>query len=767
MSIHVDIIAELQRRAVDQAVTELERKFNNINAPIGVDVKAAEIKATAEKIKREIGDIRAELKLDVDKNSFGQATRALGDVERSARNANSVVAQLGKTAFQTFRGGLAIGAPLVVDGLIQIVEQATAATQALWLLPAGAAAAAAGIGTLAIATHGFADAIKDMGDPKKWAEDLQLLSPAAQQAALQIKALVDGPLGQLKAATQDAFFAGMGDQINRLVTTYLPSIQNLTTSIATSFNTMMSGVANQLVAPETQASLQTMFANIEQTFRNLEPAVQPFVRALTDIATVGSGFLPGLATSITNAANSFATFISNARESGQLQVWIQQGIDAVKNLASAAWELIQIFYRVFGPETKAGIDSNIAGVSALKETVNSYGADLTKISDIIGLVMGDSATWATKWNEEMISMQGPLGAFRDMILDIPEAMATAWNGVKHVIDDMVTNLVTDLNHMADILPDTVNKKLFGTEHPKPFSFTPLPDAPVGDWKGYQDTAGPFGGPGKPGLGGDANAQRQRRGAAPVGPGNPPPGPLLPVPPQRPARRFEAVGQGPTRRDQIRSRPFAVPRRPVRAGAGPAITGRAVRRSDARRWLRRGERAGVLRGPAADHRASPRPGREAQAASRARARQPVDGRADQAKVERIPGRGRRCRKPRLTLVDKTKGTAKDLKQGMTELSAGLDPDLGLGKGLSGLADNLVRFAGKMAFAGTERGLQDTVDATEAATGIKGGYGLLGMRGANNLSRPVAAAGAAATRRGDAKRVDRRHQRQRGALSPTRR
>jgi hypothetical protein len=92
------------------------------------------------------------------------------------------------------------------------------------------------------------------------------------------------------------------------------------------------------------------------------------------------------------------------------------------------------------------------------------------------------------------------------------------------------------------------------------------------------------------------------------------------------------------------------------------------------------------------------------------------------------------KAQAALVDKTKGTAKDLKQGMTELSAGLDPDLGLGKGLSGLADNLVRFVGKMAFAGTERrDCRTPIDADRGGTGIKGGYGLLGMRGANNLSQ----------------------------------
>lgn len=725
MAVHVDIIAELQKRSVDKAATELERSFNNINVPIGADVKAAEIKAAAEKIRREFSDIRAEIKVDVDKNAMGQAARGFKDVENSARGATNIIAQLGKTAFQTFRGGLSIGAPVAIDGLIQIVEQGTAATQALWLLPAAATAAAAGIGTLALATSGFADTIKDIRDPKKFAADIQMLSPAAQQAALSIQNLLPA-FDKLQHATQDALFAGMGEQINRLATTYLPSIQNLTTSIAGSFNNMLTGVADQLMTPETQASIQTMFGNITQMFQNLTPAIQPLVQAFTDIATVGSGFLPGLATSISNAANSFAVFISNARESGQLQVWIQQGIDAVKNLATASWELIQIFYRVFGPETKAGIDSNIAGVSALKETVQSYNSDLTKISDIIGLVAGDTHTWSVKWNEEMLAMQGPLGSLRDGILDIPEAFAYVTNkaidmanNVKHVLDKMAQNAA----HFVDVvLPGDQSK-----------NFTPLPDIPHvpsgGDWGGYQSTQGPFGGPGQPSLG--VGGQREKRGAPSIGSGIPGAGPY-PGPFAVPAVPG-AVGAKPSDRERLDA---------IRAGLDPSLY-----HVDPFAPVPGMPSPGALAG-------GPMPGGGYGAASGQdffegqqkiieQAHQLEESRKDRLALERDNQSTAEqindakwkehqdevaLQKAQADLVDKTKGTAKQAKSATEELSAGLDPDLGLSKGLAGFADNMVRFAGHMALAGTMAQMQETVNADP----IKGGYGLFGIRGAQNIS-----------------------------------
>jgi methyl-accepting chemotaxis protein len=699
VAIHVDVIAALNQRSVAQTTSQL-----NAGIPDTMHVK---------------------VKVD---------TSDLGRVQKDAKSAHDVIQELGTAAFKTGRGLATIGAAPVVGGLLEIVKVGTAATQALWLLPAAASAAAAGIGTLAIATHGFGDAIKHMGDPKKWAEDLQSLSPAAQQAALQIKNLVDGPLGDLKRATQDAFFANMSEQINSLTTKYLPSLQNMTTSIATSFNQMMTGVANQLMTPETLGSMQTMFANISQMFRNLAPAAAPVVKAFTDIATVGSGFLPGLATSITNAANSFATFISNARESGQLQVWIQQGIDAVKNLSTAAWELIQIFYRVFGPSTTNGIEDVRTGVSSLDQTFQSFSADLTKISDIIGILSIDTSTWSRVWNQEMLAMQGPLGVLRDAILDIPEAFMWTINKVidginwaKHGVENFAE---TATNAVNIVLPDSLHR-----------TFEKLPDIPHvgsgGDWGGYQDTRGPFGNDqagGQTPLGGDPNAQRQRQGLPPITDFAGTPGPLFPVPPPPPG----PAGAKPSdreRRDAIiagldpalwRVDPFAqVPGLPgVGSLHGGPMPGGGYGAASGQEFFE-GQQAIIQQGHELEEAKKDRLALERDNEATAEQINDAKWKEYQAGVE--------LQKAQADLVEKTKGTAQDMKQGMDDLGVALDPDLGLGKGLAGFADNLVRFLGNVAAAPMMAELNTIKNSTEARTGIKGGYGFLGMRGARNLSQ----------------------------------
>jgi len=75
---------------------------------------------------------------------------------------------------------------------------------------------------------------------------------------------------------------------------------------------------------------------------------------------------------------------------------------------------------------------------------------------------------------------------------------------------------------------------------------------------------------------------------------------------------------------------------------------------------------------------------------------------------------------------------DATKGMDALGAGLDRDLGLSKGLAGLADNLVRFIGSLAAAP----LMGQLNAISAAQGGPGatGSGLIGMLGASGAFGP---------------------------------
>ncbi|AOT25761.1 tape measure protein [Mycobacterium phage Tortellini] len=78
--------------------------------------------------------------------------------------------------------------------------------------------------------------------------------------------------------------------------------------------------------------------------------------------------------------------------------------------------------------------------------------------------------------------------------------------------------------------------------------------------------------------------------------------------------------------------------------------------------------------------------------------------------------------------KMEGAAKEFATGMDSLGAALDDDFGLGDGLSGFVENLIKTVGNLAAAPVLAQL----NAISQASPIQGGYGLFGQFGAQNIA-----------------------------------
>ncbi len=86
------------------------------------------------------------------------------------------------------------------------------------VLPAVAAGAGAAFGALKIGTLGFGDAIKATGDPKKFAEAIKSLSPAARETAVAVRDLQPAFQAQLDdehALRDDAEAGGWDSEVAR------------------------------------------------------------------------------------------------------------------------------------------------------------------------------------------------------------------------------------------------------------------------------------------------------------------------------------------------------------------------------------------------------------------------------------------------------------------------------------------------------------------------------------------------------------------------
>ena len=431
-----DVFSAAGRQAGDAFSRNVNQGIGRVDTA-GARVKAEQLQRAYDKAADAAGKLRAEeAKLDAvqasgtatraqlithterverarraEARAVREATSAYRDAESASASAAAGMTQMGTAAGRTsmefgelaasvaaFAGPIGLGAIVsvgaygAVAALGAIGGAAAELSGALGLLPGAAVAAGAAFGTMKLATLGFSDALDSVGkslqdfhDPKKFADDqkafaesIQSLSPNAQQAALSLNAMLPA-LDGLKRATQDALFAGVGEQLNKLASTYLPSIQTMMVSISSSFNSMFKGISDQLMTPETQKAIQSTLANISQAFQNLAPAMGPVTKAFADIANVSSSFLPGLATALSTAAQRFSAFIDEASKSGQLHQWIQDGVDALKEFGRLGPGLAQLFAD-FKANGKTAIHDIVTLMDGLIKLVDNLGGAYGKAS---------------------------------------------------------------------------------------------------------------------------------------------------------------------------------------------------------------------------------------------------------------------------------------------------------------------------------------------------------------------------------------------------
>lgn len=342
--------------------------------------RRAEARATREAVnalrEHENESRAAAFSLDSLSTATSAAERNMANLSTAATGAGSSIASSFNPAGIAAVGAAIVGAATVGTVAIGALGGAIAELSGvLGTLPGLGVAGAAAVGTLTLATQGFSDALGDIRDSKKFNEDLKQLSPNAAQAASAIQQLLPSFDG-LRFATSDSLFAGVGQQLTQLSNTYLPAVQQMTTSIAGSFNQMFSGVANQLMTPETQGAIQSTMANIGQAFQNLVPAIGPVTKAIGDLVNVSSGFLPGFATAIANAATAFSNFVSDTSKTGELKQWITDGVDALKQLGTLLPDLKNMF-NDFKANGKDGMDVVVGATRVLIKVLGG-------IADIFG-----------------------------------------------------------------------------------------------------------------------------------------------------------------------------------------------------------------------------------------------------------------------------------------------------------------------------------------------------------------------------------------------
>ncbi|MCO1575033.1 hypothetical protein M8C13_04570 [Crossiella sp. SN42] len=226
--------------------------------------------------------------------------------------------------------------PTAVQGIAGLASIAKSASGALGVLPGILVSVAAAFTAVKVGVSGFADALKEMGDPKAFAEALKQLSPAARAAAIAIKQQAPA-WREVKKAAQEALFSGIAPQLTKIGKQYAPVARDGLAGINKEFNTAVKTALAFGSSASSVKDVGTIFGNTRKTVAELVGGgLKPLLQILLDVVTVGTEFLPNLTGGFGNAAQAAADFVSKARESGRLKEWISGGLSILGDL----WELL-------------------------------------------------------------------------------------------------------------------------------------------------------------------------------------------------------------------------------------------------------------------------------------------------------------------------------------------------------------------------------------------------------------------------------------------
>ena len=245
-------------------------------------------------------------------------------------------------------GFLGTSAFTVGEGMVQSIGL-------LALMPTALAAVAAGVIINVAAFKDFKAAID--GD----AEALAKLPPEARAAADALR----GTWTSIQRPVQKAFWEGMGDSIQRFAKNTVPVLRDGLTSVADDVGRFNAGILDSFEEIAKNGDMKKMFGNLEGFFQQASNASKPFFDALNTLGLRGSDYLPRFGGFLTDIAKGFDEWITKADQAGDINVWIEKGVQSLKDMSSVGKSVVDMFKGI----TRAVNDAGGGGLPEFRDNM--------------------------------------------------------------------------------------------------------------------------------------------------------------------------------------------------------------------------------------------------------------------------------------------------------------------------------------------------------------------------------------------------------------
>ncbi|MBY6367083.1 transglycosylase SLT domain-containing protein [Rhodococcoides corynebacterioides] len=201
----------------------------------------------------------------------------------------------------------------------------------------------------------------------KYAEALANLSPNARDFVTQTRDLGDA-WRDLRLVVQDNLFDGLGDSITDLAGRYFPVLTDGLGGIATEINGGLRRALEDLSSESSALDWTKIFENTKQAIGPLIDGLNDLFGSLTNIAAIGSEFLPGFGDSFSNVMQEFREFTESESGQNKIREFMRDSIEALKDIL----DLFGAIGRVVGGLFSTSDATGQSMVSGLTSELNKF-----------------------------------------------------------------------------------------------------------------------------------------------------------------------------------------------------------------------------------------------------------------------------------------------------------------------------------------------------------------------------------------------------------
>lgn len=224
-------------------------------------------------------------------------------------------------------------------------------------LPAALGVLVAAILPLVFAFQGLGDAIKAVndGDPKKIAEAMKNLAPAARSVVKEITGL-NGVFERFRKNIQQSFFAPIVGDIGQTVRIILPSLQKGINGVADALGHIAENFLAFIQQTGVLKLLNQLFAGTADILNRLNVPLVNFLDTMLQLAVAGLPFIKRFAAAFGELLEKFGVFVSDSIKSGAFNDFVEQAIETTKKLLGLVGALGNLFGALFSNADDEGRD---------------------------------------------------------------------------------------------------------------------------------------------------------------------------------------------------------------------------------------------------------------------------------------------------------------------------------------------------------------------------------------------------------------------------